>query len=197
MKFAACLIAIGASAIKLRQEDDGPALADRGDRVQRIIDWDGDGVIQLHEAMDQVFLFNALGYIDDETTDLIINDYSENMPDEFTFEEVHEEALENDDVADLEWFIEYSEDVFIDIATNAIFDEVDANGNGDIDESEGEAVLEGLCEGDSGCEQEVGEVAAMIDAEGNGDGTIQKNEVLEFTAMMINSDDELREMAMD
>ena len=59
MKFAASLIAIGASAVKLREED-------QAHPVQRMIDWNGDGLIQREEAKDQAYIFYATGYIDEE-----------------------------------------------------------------------------------------------------------------------------------
>ena len=78
MKFAASLIAIGASAVKLHQD---------AHPVQRMVDWNGDGVIQREEAMDQAYLFNAFGYLDDEDLADRIDIYSsDEFPDEFTFD---------------------------------------------------------------------------------------------------------------
>ena len=82
MKFAASLIAIGASAVKLHQEESHP--------VQRIIDWNGDGVISKGEAMDQAWVFNATGYIDDDELAEAIEFYSDDeFPEWFTFDDVY------------------------------------------------------------------------------------------------------------
>lgn len=130
MKFAASLIAIGASAIKLRQEDEAHP-------VQRMIDWNGDGVIQREEAKDQAYIFYATGYIDEDDLDEAIEFYDDDeFPAEFTFEDVWDYVEESGDMETAEGFadfIEFSEDVVLDMAANAIFDEIDADGDDEVD----------------------------------------------------------------
>ena len=129
MKFAASLIAIGASAVKLREED-------QAHPVQRMIDWNGDGLIQREEAKDQAYIFYATGYIDEEDLDEAIEFYDdEEFPDEFTFDDVWDYVDETGDMEAAEGFmefVEFSENVVLDMAANALFDEVDADGDDEI-----------------------------------------------------------------
>ena len=130
MKFAASLIAIGASAVKLREED-------QAHPVQRMIDWNGDGLIQREEAKDQAYIFYATGYIDEEDLDEAIEFYDdEEFPDEFTFDDVWDYVDETGDMEAAEGFmefVEFSENVVLDMAANAIFDEIDGDGDDEID----------------------------------------------------------------
>lgn len=159
MKFAASLIAIGASAIKLRQEDEAHP-------VQRMIDWNGDGLIQREEAKDQAYIFYATGYIDEDDLAEAIEFYDDDeFPDEFTFDDVWNYVEETGDEETAEGFaefVEFSENVVLDMAANYIFDEIDADGNDDIDideatdfiyenfsdEEEQEEIFDGFAEAD-------------------------------------------------
>ena len=138
MKFAASLIAIGASAVKLHQEESHP--------VQRIIDWNGDGVISKREAMDQAYVFNATGYIDDDALAEAIEFYEDDeFPKWFTFDDVYlyiEESGDTEAAQDFAEYIEFSENVILDIVANYIFDEIDADGDDEIDIDEAEDFAE-------------------------------------------------------
>ena len=127
MKFAASLIAIGASAVKLHQEEE------ESHPVQRIIDWNGDGLIQKYEAMDQAYVFNATGYIDDDALAEAMEFYEQDdFPEWFTFDGIWEWIEyegDEEDAQDFAEYIEFSENVILDIVANYIFDEIDADGD--------------------------------------------------------------------
>ena len=196
MKFAASLIAIGASAIKLNQEDAHP--------VQRMIDWNGDGLIQREEAKDQAYIFYATGYIDEDDLNEAIEFYDhDEFPDEFTFDDVWDYVEETGDqeTADgFEEFVEFSENVVLDMAANAIFDVIDADGNDEVDideavdfveanfsdEDEQEEVYEGFAEADEDDSYTVDRdefLGAMIDAIHEEEGL--RDDVLEEIADFI------------
>ena len=196
MKFAASLIAIGASAIKLNQEDAHP--------VQRMIDWNGDGLIQREEAKDQAYIFYATGYIDEDDLNEAIEFYDhDEFPDEFTFDDVWDYVEETGDEETAEGFAEYvefSENVVLDMAANAIFDVIDADGNDEVDideavdfveanfsdEDEQEEVYEGFAEADEDDSYTVDRdefLGAMIDAIHEEEGL--RDDVLEEIADFI------------
>ena len=65
MKFATALIAIGAQAVKLQQEEDD-YVVDRYAALHRITDWDGSGTVDAEELKDFAYIAEAFGYIDED-----------------------------------------------------------------------------------------------------------------------------------
>ena len=112
MKFAASLIAMGASAVKLAQEDEAHG-------VQRIVDWNGDGAISKLEAIDQVNVYEAMGYLTEDQADATIQFYNTDLlPDEFTFDyvtDMYESTGDERGLNDFLHYIEYSENVTMDM----------------------------------------------------------------------------------
>ena len=68
MKFAAALIALGAQAVKLYQEDGEYNQEDdwetRSARVMSVIDWNGDELVDVDELKDLILIAETFGYID-------------------------------------------------------------------------------------------------------------------------------------
>ena len=140
MKFAAALIALGAQAVKLYQEEDEYNQADdwetRGARVMSVIDWNGDDLVDEDELKDLIFIAETFGYIDgDEADDL--NEFAEGVIDHFggpiSAEMLHDEinsihdALEGIEV--MAGIMEGAEDMMIDFAVDFAFDAIDADGS--------------------------------------------------------------------
>ena len=139
MKFAVSLIAMGASAVKL-------ALEDEAHPVQNMLDSNDDGVIQKGELMDQVYAFEAMGYLDEEFADEFIEIYSsDDFPAEFTFDDFWNlaEASGNEEFGE-GWakYIELSENVALDIAANVMFEMLDVDGDEEVAFSEAENFFE-------------------------------------------------------
>ena len=191
MKFAASLIAIGASAIKLHQEDEAHP-------VQRMIDWNGDGLIQREEAKDQAYIFYATGYIDEDDLAEAIDFYDDDeFPDEFTFDDVWDYVEETGDQEVAEGFaefVEFSENVVLDMAANAIFDEVDADGNDvlDIDEA-ADFIVENFSD-----EEEQDEVIdGFVAADEDGSGDVDRAEFLDAMIYAIHEEEGVREEVIE
>ena len=70
MKIAAALIALGAQAVKLYQEDGEYNQEDdwetRSARVMSVIDWNGDELVDVDELKDLILIAETFGYIDDD-----------------------------------------------------------------------------------------------------------------------------------
>ena len=66
MKFTLALLAIGAQAVKLHQDDEADlgSWEARAARMHSVIDWDGSGTVDAAELQDLFFLAEALEYID-------------------------------------------------------------------------------------------------------------------------------------
>jgi len=71
MKFTLALLAIGAQAVKLHQEEveDPDFIADRVEALFRIVDWNGSGDVDADELKDFAYIAEAWGYIDEEEAD--------------------------------------------------------------------------------------------------------------------------------
>lgn len=182
MKFAASLIAIGASAIKLKQDDEPH-------HIQRMVDWNGDGVIQREEAIDQAYIFEALGYISEDDLEEA-KDFYDDFPDTFTFEEVYN-YLEGDEdgLEGFEGYIEFSEDVVLDIAANILFDFVDENGDDEVDIDEAVAFVEENF--DEGEQDDI--IEGFEGADEDGSYTIDRDEFIIATIDAVHSEEGLRE----
>ena len=165
MKFAAALIALGAQAVKLYQEEDEYNQEDdwetRGARVMSVIDWNGDELVDEDELKDLVFIAETFGYIDgdeadglDEFAEGVIEYFGGPISAEMLHDEIEwileqpnengewDEALEG--IADMEDFVEGAEDMMIDLAVEVAFDVIDADGSDAINVDEVAAMVEDL-----------------------------------------------------
>lgn len=79
MKFATALIAIGAQAVKLHQEDGEDYLIERAVAMHRIIDWNGSGTVDGEEIKDLAYAADAFGYIEEGELDQVNADIDEFM----------------------------------------------------------------------------------------------------------------------
>jgi len=93
--FATALIAIGATAIKLREdggEESGLGFWEaRVERMHSIIDWNGDTVVDRDELGDLVFLAELFNYIDEDEADGFYTDIDlamDYMGGPFSFEDL-------------------------------------------------------------------------------------------------------------
>ena len=69
MKFALALLAIGAQAVKLHQDEDGEDLGSwkaRADRMHSIVDWDGSGTVDAEEIKVLIAMTVENGYATEE-----------------------------------------------------------------------------------------------------------------------------------
>ena len=155
MKFAAALIALGAQAVKLYQEEDGSNQEQdwetRSARVMSVIDWNGDELVDEGELKDLIFIAETFGYIDGDEADEL-GEFAEGVIDyfggPFSAEELHDEvnyileAAEGIEV--MEGLMEGAEQMIIDSAKAYTFDLVDDNGDDAIDGDEVDAMVEDL-----------------------------------------------------
>ena len=69
MKFTLALLAIGAQAVKLHQEDEYEDLGSweaRAARMHSVVDWDGSGTVEAAELQDLFFIAENFGYINED-----------------------------------------------------------------------------------------------------------------------------------
>lgn len=93
--FATALIAIGATAIKLRQdggEESGLGSWEaRAERMHSVIDWNGDSKVDRDELRDLVFFIKTFDYITEDEADGLYTDIDlamDYMLGPFTFEDL-------------------------------------------------------------------------------------------------------------
>jgi len=215
MKFAAALIALGAQAVKLYQEEDEYNQADdwetRGARVMSVIDWNGDDLVDEDELKDLIFIAETFGYIDgDEADDL--NEFAEGVIDHFegpiSAEMLHEEiewileqpnedgewdeALEG--IAEMEDLVEGAEDMMIDLAVEVAFDAIDADGSDAIGVDEVADMVVDLELDD----EEAGEVYDAFElADQDGDEEVDFDEFEDAIWSAMDEDPELRWEILD
>ena len=146
--FATALIAIGATAIKLREDGGEESWEARAERMHSVIDWNGDELVDGDELRDLVFIAETLDYVDEDEADGLYTDIDlamDYMLGPFSFEDLHAEVewmMENGDDDDwavldtIEDLLEGAEDMLIDAAIDVAFDEQDLDGNDEIDVEE-------------------------------------------------------------
>ena len=174
--FATALIAIGATAIKLR--DDGGEESGlgsweaRAERMHSVIDWNGDSVVDGDELGDLVFLAETFDYIDADEADVLYTDIDiamDYMGGPFSFEDLQEEVewmMENGDDDDwevlytVEDLLEGAEEMLLDAAIDVAFDELDLDDNDEINVEEVEDAIDDLDLDD----EEAGEFYAAFEA---------------------------------
>ena len=143
--FATALIAIGATAIKLRQdggEESGLGSWEaRAERMHSVIDWNGDSKVDRDELRDLVFFIKTFDYITEDEADGLYTDIDlamDYMLGPFTFEDLQAEvewAKENGDDDDwavldkIEDLLEHAEEMLLDSAINIAFGELDLDDN--------------------------------------------------------------------
>ena len=199
MKFATALIAIGAQAVKLHQEDGEDYLIERAVAMHRIIDWNGSGTVDGEEIKDLAYAADAFGYIEEGELDQVNADIDEFMNAmggpfdedqligvlEEADEEVQEEMVEG---------LECAEEMIIDFAVGAVFDEIDTNDNLEIEVEEVEDMIEEL-ELDAHDEYEVYSVFQAADV--NEDWVVDVDEFYNAIWYAIEEDAELRKDIME
>lgn len=146
--FATALIAIGATAIKLREDGGEESWEARAERLHSVIDWNGDELVDGDELRDLVFIAETLDYVDEDEADGLYTDIDlamDYMLGPFSFEDLHAEVewmMENGDDDDwavldtIEDLLEGAEEMLIDAAIDVAFDEQDLDGNDEIDVEE-------------------------------------------------------------
>ena len=146
--FATALIAIGATAIKLREDGGEESWEARAERMHSVIDWNGDELVDGDELRDLVFIAETLDYVDEDEADGLYTDIDlamDYMLGPFSFEDLHAEVewmMENGDDDDwavldtIEDLLEGAEEMLIDAAIDVAFDEQDLDGNDEIDVEE-------------------------------------------------------------
>ena len=150
--FATALIAIGATAIKLRQdggEESGLGSWEaRAERMHSIIDWNGDSFVDGDELKDLVFIAETFDYVDEDEAAGLYTDVDlamEYMLGPFTYEELEMEVewmMESEEVLNtMKDLLNGAEEMLIDGAIDVAFGEYDTNGNDEIDFEEVEAAI--------------------------------------------------------
>ena len=100
MKFTLALLAIGAQAVKLHQEEveDPDFIADRVEALFRIVDWNGSGDVDADELKDLAYIAEAFGYIDEEEADAAYegaDELVEMFDGPFSFEDLEDAVYES------------------------------------------------------------------------------------------------------
>ena len=140
MKFAATLIAIGAHAVKLQEDEDNlSSWETRSTNMHRVLDWDGSGTVDREELQDLIIIAEAFEYITaDEaaeyttTADMLFTDVFSGP---FSVEELHDfvysviDGEDNDEdwdyLEDIETLLMEAEEMALDAAVAIAFDELD------------------------------------------------------------------------
>ena len=198
MKFATALIAIGAQAVKLHQEDGEDYLIERAVAMHRIIDWNGSGTVDGDEIKDLAYAADAFGYIEEGELDQVnadIDEFMDAMGGPFdeddlvgVLEEADEELLE-----EMVEGLECAEEMIIDFAVGAVFDAIDTNDNGEIEVEEVEDMIAELELEDDADEVYEGFEAADVDE----DWVVDVEEFYDAMWYAIEEDAELRRDIME
>ena len=201
MKFATALIAIGAQAVKLTQEEDD-YVVDRYVALHRITDWDGSGTVDAEEIKDFAYIAEAFGYIDeDELYEAYdgADELIEAFGGPFTVDELVEVldyalAEGGEEVVDeIVGGLEDAEELIIDAAVGFAFDAMDADMNGEIDEDEVYDMIDELELDD----EEAEEVLDGFDyADADGDEAVDAGEFYDAVWEAVENDVELRNELM-
>ena len=198
MKFATALIAIGAQAVKLHQEDGEDYLIERAVAMHRIIDWNGSGTVDGDEIKDLAYIADAFGYLEEgalEEVDEEVDEFMETMGGPFE-EDALVEALEGEDEElqkDMVEGLEGAETMIIDFAVAVAFDEIDTNDNGEIEVEEVDDMIEALELEDDEDEIYDGFAAADVD----DDYVVDVEEFYNAMWYAIEEDAELRKDIME
>ena len=160
MKFALALLAIGAQAVKLHQEEevqeDPSSWKARADRMHSIVDWDGSGTVDAEEIKVLIAMTAENGYAtEDEAEGLFVfaDELQEDMGGPFTADQLwaavevlmeadDEEAL--DDLETMEGLLVDAEDMIMNMAIDASFEVMDIDDNDQIEASDIDVIAEVL-----------------------------------------------------